>query len=162
MSISGAGQVLGNLVFESAWPSAARRCMQYLWYYQIVCFFVNVSLIIIGLTITSEFRWMDGRMERDGCRGWMVRDGWRMMDGWIEGWIVNHEDSAIFNILNVILIRFVLNCIADRSLPCICNSLVLYCECFQCISVCFRAGFKRIIKRIRQVTSWCFSHILNP
>ena len=33
MSISGAGQVLGNLVFESAWPSAARRGMQYLWYY---------------------------------------------------------------------------------------------------------------------------------
>ena len=64
-------------------------------WYLIVCFCVNISLIIIGLTITSEFRWMEGRMEMDGWRwiwmdgdGWMEMDGWRWMDGWIEGWIV--------------------------------------------------------------------------
>ena len=75
------------------------RCME-LWYlhgpqqhaevcsicdwYLIVCFCVTISLIIIGLTITSEFRWMEGRMEMDGWRWiWMDGDGWMEMDGWI-------------------------------------------------------------------------------
>ena len=76
--------------------------------------------------------------------GWMERDGWRGMDGLIEGWIVSHEDSAIFDILNVIVILFVLNCIINCSLSYICNSLVLYYECFQCIPVCFTANFTTI------------------
>ena len=53
-------------------------------WYLIVCFCVNISLIIIGLTITSEFRWMEGRMEMDGCWWiWMDGDGWMEMDGWM-------------------------------------------------------------------------------
>ena len=34
-----------------------------------------------------------------------------------------------------------LNCIINWSVSCIYNFLVLYYECFQCIPVCFRAGF---------------------
>ena len=54
--------------------------------------YTSVSLLCIfdncRLAIASEFRWMDGRMERDG---------WRMMDGegWMgkNGWINRGMDS---------------------------------------------------------------------
>ena len=48
-----------------------------------------------------------------------------------------------------------LNCIINWSLSCICNSLVLYYKCFQCIPVCFRANFTTI-KHIHQETSCDF------
>ena len=43
----------------------------------LMCIFDNCRL-----AITSEFRWMDGRMERDG---------WRRMDG--EGWMDESRDG---------------------------------------------------------------------
>ena len=43
--------------------------------------------------------------------------------------------------MDVIVIRFVLNCIINLSLSCIFNFLVLYYECLQCVPVCFRADF---------------------
>ena len=45
--------------------------------------------------------------------GWMERNGWGVMDGegWrMEGCVVNHGDSAIFYMQNVIVIVFLLNC----------------------------------------------------
>ena len=43
---------------------------------------VSLIMIGLGLAIMSAFRWMDGRMERDG---------WRGMDG--EGWMDESRDG---------------------------------------------------------------------
>ena len=49
-----------------------------------------------------------------------------------------------------------LNYIINWSLSCICNSIVLYYQCFQCIPVCFRADFRRIKRIYIKTRGWWF------